>query len=240
MIRFNDILEKVNPYLTNEDIADVTKAYAYSAKVHAGQKRYSGEPYMIHPMEVTSILADIKLDKESIITGLLHDTIEDTLATKEDISRIFGEEVCVLVDGVTKISKLKISSTFEKQAEDFRKLILATGKDIRVILVKLADRLHNIRTISHLPEEKRRVFAKETVDLYAPLADRLGIYWIRTELEDKCFEVLKPNEFNEISNMFNSKKDEWEKYSGEVKSMLQAELDRFKLDATVSTRFKNY
>ena len=226
MIRFNDILEKVNPYLTNEDIADVTKAYAYSAKVHAGQKRYSGEPYMIHPMEVTSILADIKLDKESIITGLLHDTIEDTLATKEDISRIFGEEVCVLVDGVTKISKLKISSTFEKQAEDFRKLILATGKDIRVILVKLADRLHNIRTISHLPEEKRRVFAKETVDLYAPLADRLGIYWIRTELEDKCFEVLKPNEFNEISNMFNSKKDEWEKYSGEVKSMLQAELDR--------------
>ena len=240
MIRFNDILEKVNPYLTNEDIADVTKAYAYSAKVHAGQKRYSGEPYMIHPMEVTSILADIKLDKESIITGLLHDTIEDTLATKEDISRIFGEEVCVLVDGVTKISKLKISSTFEKQAEDFRKLILATGKDIRVILVKLADRLHNIRTISHLPEEKRRVFAKETVDLYAPLADRLGIYWIRTELEDKCFEVLKPNEFNEISNMFNSKKDEWEKYSGEVKSMLQAELDRFKLDATVSTRFKNF
>ena len=152
MIRFNDILEKVNPYLTNEDIADVTKAYAYSAKVHAGQKRYSGEPYMIHPMEVTSILADIRLDKESIITGLLHDTIEDTLATKEDISRIFGEEVCVLVDGVTKISKLKISSTFEKQAEDFRKLILATGKDIRVILVKLADRLHNIRTISHLPE----------------------------------------------------------------------------------------
>ena len=210
MIRFNDILEKVNPYLTNEDIADVTKAYAYSAKVHAGQKRYSGEPYMIHPMEVTSILADIRLDKESIITGLLHDTIEDTLATKEDISRIFGEEVCVLVDGVTKISKLRISSTFEKQAEDFRKLILATGKDIRVILVKLADRLHNIRTISHLPEEKRRVFAKETVDLYAPLADRLGIYWIRTELEDKCFEVLKPNEFNEISNMFNSKKDEWE------------------------------
>ena len=240
MIRFNDILEKVNPYLTNEDIADVTKAYAYSAKVHAGQKRYSGEPYMIHPMEVTSILADIKLDKESIITGLLHDTIEDTLATKEDISRIFGEEVCVLVDGVTKISKLKISSTFEKQAEDFRKLILATGKDIRVILVKLADRLHNIRTISYLPEERRRIFAKETVDLYAPLADRLGIYWIRTELEDKCFEVLKPNEFNEISNTFNAKKDEWEKYSGEVKSMLQAELDRFKLDATVSTRFKNF
>ena len=240
MIRFNDILEKVNPYLTSEDIAEVTKAYAYSAKVHAGQKRYSGEPYLIHPMEVTSILADIKLDKESIITGLLHDTIEDTLATKADITKIFGEEICTLVDGVTKISKLKISSTFEKQAEDFRKLILATGKDIRVILVKLADRLHNIRTISYLPEERRKIFAKETVDLYAPLADRLGIYWIRTELEDRCFEVLKPNEYGEISNMFNSKKDEWEKYSSEIKSLLQTELNKFNLDALVNTRFKNF
>ena len=240
MIRFNDILEKVHPYLTTEEIAEVTKAYAYSAKVHGGQKRYSGEPYLIHPMEVTSILADIRLDKESIITGLLHDTIEDTLATKDDITRIFGEEVCALVDGVTKISKLKISSTFEKQAEDFRKLILATGKDIRVILVKLADRLHNIRTISHLPEERKRIFAKETVDLYAPLADRLGIYWIRTELEDRCFEVLKPNEYDEISRMFNSKKDEWEKYSSEIKSLLQSELDKFNLDASVNTRFKNF
>ena len=240
MIRFNDILEKVNPYLTSEDIAEVTKAYAYSAKVHAGQKRYSGEPYLIHPMEVTSILADIKLDKESIITGLLHDTIEDTLATKADITKIFGEEICTLVDGVTKISKLKISSTFEKQAEDFRKLILATGKDIRVILVKLADRLHNIRTISYLPEERRKIFAKETVDLYAPLADRLGIYWIRTELEDRCFEVLKPNEYDEISNMFNSKKDEWEKYSSEIKSLLQTELNKFNLDGLVNTRFKNF
>ena len=240
MIRFNDILEKVNPYLTSEDIVEVTKAYAYSAKVHAGQKRYSGEPYLIHPMEVTSILADIKLDKESLITGLLHDTIEDTLVTKADITKMFGEEICTLVDGVTKISKLKISSTFEKQAEDFRKLILATGKDIRVILVKLADRLHNIRTISHLPEERRKIFAKETVDLYAPLADRLGIYWIRTELEDKCFEVLKPNEYDEISKMFNSKKDEWEKYSSEIKSLLQVELNKFNLDALVNTRFKNF
>ena len=240
MIRFNDILEKVNPYLTSEDIIEVTKAYAYSAKVHAGQKRHSGEPYLIHPMEVTLILADIKVDKESIITGLLHDTIEDTLATKEDITKIFGEEVCSLVDGVTKISKLKISSTFEKQAEDFRKLILATGKDIRVILVKLADRLHNIRTISYLPEERRKVFAKETVDLFAPLADRLGIYWIRTELEDKCFEVLKPYEYKEITKVFNHKKDEWEKYSSEIKSLLESQLEKFGLDVVVKTRFKNF
>jgi len=240
VIRFDDILEKVNPYLTQDEIKDVTKAYAYSAKVHGGQKRYSGEPYMIHPMQVASILADIKLDKESIITGLLHDTIEDTLATREDISKIFGSEVCGLVEGVTKISKLKISSTFEKQAEDFRKLILATGKDIRVILVKLADRLHNIRTIKYLPEEKKENFARETIDLFAPLADRLGIYWIRTELEDKCFEVLKPNEYKEIAKMFVEKRDEWEKYSIEIKNMLVSELDNFNIKVDIQSRFKNF
>ena len=140
MIRINDILEKLQAYLSSEDIEEITKAYAYSAKVHAGQKRYSGEPYMVHPMEVTSILADIKLDKESIITGLLHDTLEDTLATKEEIVDMFGLQVYTLVEGVTKIGQIRISSTFERQAENFRKLILATGKDIRVILVKLADR----------------------------------------------------------------------------------------------------
>ena len=176
MIRFNDILEKLHTYLSSEDIEEITKAYAYSAKVHAGQKRYSGEPYMVHPMEVTSILADIKLDKESIITGLLHDTLEDTLATKEEIVDMFGLQVYTLVEGVTKIGQIRISSTFERQAENFRKLILATGKDIRVILVKLADRLHNVRTISFLPAHKRESLAKETLDLYAPLADRLGIY----------------------------------------------------------------
>ena len=151
MIRFDDIVQKLNLYLSKEEIEDITKAYAYSAKVHAGQKRYSGEPYMIHPMEVASVLADIRLDKESIITGLLHDTLEDTLATENDIKEMFGDEVFRLVDGVTKIGQIQISSTFKRQAENFRKLILATGKDIRVILVKLADRLHNVRTISFLP-----------------------------------------------------------------------------------------
>ena len=134
MIRFDDIVEKLNPYLKSSDIDEIKKAYAYSAKVHAGQKRYSGEPYMIHPMEVTSILADIKLDRNSIITGLLHDTIEDTLATEADIKKLFGSEVSELVNGVTKIGQLSISSKFERQAENFRKLILATGKDIRVII----------------------------------------------------------------------------------------------------------
>ncbi len=240
MIRFNDILEKLHTYLLSEDIEEITKAYAYSAKVHAGQKRYSGEPYMIHPMEVTSILADIKLDKESIITGLLHDTLEDTLATKEEIVDMFGSEVYTLVEGVTKIGQIRISSTFERQAENFRKLILATGKDIRVILVKLADRLHNVRTISFLPEHKQEFLAKETLDLYAPLADRLGIYWIRTELEDRCFESLKPNEYKEITRTFITKKEEWEKYSLEIQNMLLAQLKKFEIDAQIQTRFKNF
>ena len=225
MIRLDNIVAKIKPYLTSDDIDEVKKAYAFSAKVHAGQKRYSGEPYMIHPMEVTSILADIKLDKESIITGLLHDTIEDTLATNDDIEKLFGKKVFNLVNGVTKIGQLKISSKFERQAENFRKLILATGKDIRVIIVKLADRLHNCRTIHHLPENKQTDFAKETMDLYAPLADRLGIYWIRTELEDISFRILKPHEYAEIEYAFSNKKNDWEIYSTEIQGLLQEQLD---------------
>ena len=195
---------------------------------------------MIHPMEVTSILADIKLDKESIITGLLHDTIEDTLATNDDIEKLFGKKVFNLVNGVTKIGQLKISSKFERQAENFRKLILATGKDIRVIIVKLADRLHNCRTIHHLPENKQADFAKETMDLYAPLADRLGIYWIRTELEDISFKILKPHEYAEIEYAFSNKKNDWEIYSTEIQGLLQDQLEKYGIKASIQSRFKNF
>ena len=240
MIRLDNIVAKIRPYLTSKDIEEVKKAYAFSAKVHAGQKRYSGEPYMIHPMEVTSILADIKLDKESIITGLLHDTIEDTLATNDDIEKLFGKKVFNLVNGVTKIGQLKISSKFERQAENFRKLILATGKDIRVIIVKLADRLHNCRTIHHLPENKQADFAKETMDLYAPLADRLGIYWIRTELEDISFKILKPHEYAEIEYAFSNKKNDWEIYSTEIQGLLQDQLEKYGIKASIQSRFKNF
>ena len=240
MIRLDNIVAKIKPYLTSKDIEEVKKAYAFSAKVHAGQKRYSGEPYMIHPMEVTSILADIKLDKESIITGLLHDTIEDTLATNDDIEKLFGKKVFNLVNGVTKIGQLKISSKFERQAENFRKLILATGKDIRVIIVKLADRLHNCRTIHHLPENKQADFAKETMDLYAPLADRLGIYWIRTELEDISFKILKPHEYAEIEYAFSNKKSDWEIYSTEIQGLLQDQLEKYGIKASIQSRFKNF
>ena len=164
MIRLNDIIDKVNSYLfLNEgDVELLKKAYVYSAKVHSGQKRSSGEPYLSHPLEVSGIISDMKLDLSSIITGLLHDTVEDTLATTEEIESIFGKEIAYLVDGVTKISQLPYSSKKERQAESFRKLILATAKDIRVVLIKLADRLHNMRTLEHLSEDRQKRIAKET------------------------------------------------------------------------------
>ncbi|MGH7889137.1 MAG: HD domain-containing protein, partial [Thermodesulfobacteriota bacterium] len=192
MIRLNDIIERVNSYLyiQEPELELIKSAYVYSAKVHTGQKRSSGEPYLSHPLEVVAILADMKLDVSSIITGFLHDTVEDTLATLEEIESLFGKEIALLVDGVTKISQLPFSSKVDEQAESFRKLILATAKDIRVVLIKLADRLHNMRTLQHLSEDKRKRIAKETFEIYSPLAHRLGIDWVRTELDDLSFRFL--------------------------------------------------
>src|SRR6185295_13109021 len=186
MIRLNDILTQVKSYHPDPDL-DVIK------KVYQGQLRHSGEPYLVHPLEVAGILADLKLDEASIVTGLLHDTIEDTLATPEELTELFGQEVATLVDGVTKLSKFSASPTLsqeEKQAENFRKMIIAMAQDILVILVKLADRTHNMRTLDHMAEEKQARIAQETLDIYAPLANRLGISWIKTELEDLSFRYI--------------------------------------------------
>src|SRR5712672_2359609 len=180
MIRLNDILEKVSAYHADADLDLIKKAYVYSAKVHQGQIRKSGEPYLVHPLEVAGLLAQLKLDEASIVSGLLHDTIEDTLATPEEVKDLFGEEIFNIVDGVTKLSKFSASNTLsqeEKQAENFRKMIIAMAQDIRVILVKLADRTHNMRTLDHMAEEKQARIAQETLDIYAPLANRLGISW---------------------------------------------------------------
>ena len=208
MIRLNDIIDKVSVYsdITNGDLDFIKKAYVYSAKVHSGQKRVSGEPYLSHPLEVSSILANLKLDVSSIVTGLLHDTIEDTLATREEIERLFGGEIAFLVDATTKISRLPHVSDVEKQAESFRKLILATAKDIRVVFIKLADRLHNMRTLEYLPEERRKRIAGETMEIYAPLAHRLGINWISIELEDLAFKFSDPGEYDRICETVSSKK----------------------------------
>ena len=164
------------------------------AKVHQGQIRKSGEPYLVHPLEVAGILAELRLDEASVVTGLLHDTIEDTLATKEEIAELFGPEIADLVDGVTKLSQFTAANTQEeKQAENFRKMVVAMAQDIRVLLVKLADRTHNMRTLDHMKPEAQERIAQETLDIYAPLANRLGIQWIKSELEDLSFRYLQPD-----------------------------------------------
>ena len=205
MIRLNDILDKVSLYNPTADHNLIRKAYVYCAKVHQGQTRLSGEPYIIHPMEVAGLLAELKLDVPSIVTGFLHDTIEDTLATSEDLTRMFGSEVAALVEGVTKISKINFKTKEESQAENFRKMLLAMAIDIRVILVKLADRLHNMRTLEFQDEEKQRRIARETMDIYAPIANRLGISWVKVELEDLSFRYLHPEIYFDLVKKISQK-----------------------------------
>ena len=184
MIRIDDILDAVRSYHAEADLDAVRKAYVYSAKVHHGQTRLSGDPYMTHLLEVAFILTHLRMDVPTIITGLLHDTLEDTLSTEAELRQLFGDEVTEMVDGVTKIGKITFKTSEERQAENFRKMLLAMARDIRVILVKLADRLHNMRTLNHQPEERRQKIAQETADIFAPLANRLGISWIKSELEE--------------------------------------------------------
>jgi len=242
MIRLNDILQRVSSYHPDPDLDIIKKAYVYSAKVHQGQLRKSGEPYLVHPLEVAGILADLKLDEASIVTGLLHDTIEDTLATAEELTELFGSEVAQLVDGVTKLSKFSASASLsqeEKQAENFRKMIIAMAQDIRVILVKLADRTHNMRTLDHMNEEKQARIAQETLDIYAPLANRLGISWIKTELEDLSFRYVKPQEFFGLQDKLNKRKKEREKYIEDTCDLIRTKLTERGLKGEVSGRFKH-
>jgi len=242
MIRLNDILQRVASYHPDPDLDIIKKAYVYSAKVHQGQLRKSGEPYLVHPLEVAGLLAELKLDEASIVTGLLHDTIEDTLATPEELTELFGQEVAQLVDGVTKLSKFSASATLsqeEKQAENFRKMIIAMAQDIRVILVKLADRTHNMRTLDHMAEEKQARIAQETLDIYAPLANRLGISWIKTELEDLSFKYLKPQEFRELQDKVAKRKSEREQYIEDVLDLIRQKMQEHGITGDVSGRFKH-
>ncbi|HEY7368980.1 MAG TPA: HD domain-containing protein, partial [Thermoanaerobaculia bacterium] len=195
MIRFEEILEKVEAYNPASDQELLRRAYVFSALEHRGQERQSGEPYLVHPLNVAAILADLKADDVSIVVGLLHDVLEDTLTTKASVAGQFGQEVADLVDGLTKISRFSYVSREEAQAETFRKMILAMVSDVRVVLVKLADRLHNMRTLGHLPEARRQEIARETLDIYAPIANRLGIGELKGELEDLSFKHLDADEY---------------------------------------------
>ena len=238
MLRFNDILERLTSYNPNADTDLLRKAYVFSAKVHLGQVRLSGEPYLNHPLEVAGILTQLRLDVASVATGLLHDTVEDTFTNLEEIRENFGEEIAQLVDGVTKISQISLQTSEEDQAENFRKMILAMVKDIRVILVKLADRLHNMRTLQYQSPEKQMEIAQETLDIYAPLANRLGIDWIKSDLSELAFHYLHPDIYKEIQRKISKKEKESLRYIDEVRRTLIKKLYENQIKAEVVGRLK--
>jgi GTP pyrophosphokinase len=241
MIRITDILDKVAEYSPEADLSLIERAYIYSARVHEGQVRLSGEPYLSHPLEVSGILADMNLDEISVTSGLLHDVLEDTAATPEEIEKIFGPEVLHIVSGVTKLSKLRLSSSEARQAESIRKMLLAMADDIRVILIKLADRLHNMRTLQYHRSEKKKInIARETMDIYAPISARLGIYWIKKELEDASFKYMLPDEYQRISNLVAKDQAEREKYVETVKKYILKKMEAASLTCEVLGRNKNY
>jgi GTP pyrophosphokinase len=224
MIRFEDLLEKVRAYSPDADVELLRRAYVFSAFEHRGQVRHSGEPYLIHPLAVADFLADIKLDAVAIAAGLLHDVVEDTLTTIERIRELFGPEVAHVVEGVTKISAIPFSSSEERQAENFRKMLLAMVDDVRVIFVKLADRLHNMRTLHHLPDERRIKIAQETRDIYAPIANRLGMSKVKNELEELSFRYLEPQAYEALRAKVDAKRRATEGLIEELKKTITAKL----------------
>jgi GTP pyrophosphokinase len=240
VIRINDIIDKVSEYFPQADFDIIDRAYIYSARVHDGQVRLSGEPYLSHPLEVAGILADMKLDIVSVAAGLLHDVIEDTHAVPEEIENLFGPEVTHIVSGVTKLGSLSFHSSRARQAESLRKMFLAMADDIRVILIKLADRLHNMRTLEFHKPNKRVKIARETLDIYAPISARLGIYWIKNELEESSFKYLQTEEFNRIQNLIAKSSTEREKYMETVKDHIKEKMEKANLQCEVLGRNKNY
>ena len=229
MIRFEDLLEKVRAYSPDADVEMLRRAYVFSAFEHRGQVRHSGEPYLIHPLAVADLLADMKLDGVAVAAGLLHDVVEDTLTTIERIRELFGPEVAHVVEGVTKISAIRFSSSEERQAENFRKMLLAMVDDIRVILVKLADRLHNMRTLNHLDDERRSAIAQETRDIYAPIANRLGMSKVKNELEELAFRYLEPQAYEALRIRVDARRRATEGLIDKLKANLAEKLR----DATV-------
>jgi GTP pyrophosphokinase len=237
--RFGEIQDIVKQNFPDADLEIIRQAYVYSAMVHAGQVRRSGEPYLVHPVAVAKILAEMKLDEDAVATGLLHDTVEDTLASLEEIGKQFGKKIASLVDGVTKISKMEFLSKEERQAESFRKLILAMSEDIRVLLVKLVDRLHNMRTLGHMPRNAQRRIARETMDIYAPLAARLGIYWMRTELETLAFKYIDPENYNHLINLVEETIKQTDDYRIRVQEIIREKLEKYGIRAETKGRTKD-
>ncbi len=236
--RFRDLMKKLEAARPNDDLEIVRKAYEYSLKHHAGQSRASGEPYLVHPLEVACALAEMRMDPVSIAAGLLHDSVEDTSVTTTDIRKEFGEQVAHIVEGVTKISQIDFATREEQQAENLRKMMLAMVDDIRVVLIKLADRVHNMRTLEHLPEERQHKIAKETLDIYAPIAHRLGMGKIRGELEDLGFRFLDPIAYQQVHEAVEARRKEGEAFLATVQGELREKLKEAGITARVESRIK--
>lgn len=230
----------IRSYYVDADLSLIERAYQFAQKAHEKQQRSSGDPYIIHPIEVATILAEMRLDLASIIAGLLHDTVEDTSTSLETISAEFGTDVRDLVDGVTKLSKITFRTSEEKQAENFRKMIMAMAKDIRVILVKLADRLNNMRTLEHLASEKRQRISQETLDIYAPIANRLGISWVKLELEDLCLKHLHPDAYAKLTEKIIFKRNEREAFIDGFIELIRERLNEYDIKAQVFGRAKHF
>src|SRR5215212_10071515 len=219
-----ELVEKVTAYDKDADENLLNRAYVYAMKAHGSQTRASGDPYFSHPLEVAAILTDLKLDDATIVAALLHDTIEDTEATRAEIDHVFGHEIGALVEGLTKLKRLELVSREAKQAENLRKLLLAIADDVRVLLIKLADRLHNMRTLEFVPPASRKRIAEETIDIYAPLAGRMGMQEMREELEDLAFRVIHPEAYAVVTERLNALADRNVNLIGEIEQQLTANL----------------
>jgi guanosine-3',5'-bis(diphosphate) 3'-pyrophosphohydrolase len=235
----HDLIERVQRYNPNAQVDLIRRAYDFSARAHEGQVRRSGEPYLRHPLAVAEVLATLKLDVPAIVAGLLHDTVEDTVCTREQIEEEFGKNIARLVDGVTKIGQIHFKSYEEKQAENFRKMLISMADDVRVILIKLADRLHNMRTLEHLSPAHQQKVAQETLEIYAPLANRLGIGWMKAELEDLCFKALKPDVYAALAERVAKQVEEREQYIQEVFGVVRAKLAEHGLVGEMAGRSKH-
>jgi guanosine-3',5'-bis(diphosphate) 3'-pyrophosphohydrolase len=240
VISIASLIKKVLSYNPQADTELIKRAYIFSREAHCSQKRMEGTPYISHPLAVADILADMKMDVLTIAAGLLHDTIEDTGTTKKDLEDMFGSEIAFLVDGLTKLSRLEFKTKQEAQAENFRKMLLAVAEDIRVIMIKFADRLHNMRTIQYLPEQKQRAIAEETLEIYAPLANRLGIGWLKTEFEDLSFKTLMPDLYQDLVKKVAKRRAEQEDYIKGIINTISERLKTEGIPATITGRVKHY